>query len=297
MIGIVKDIEFFFENIFNTNGFLTRWDAGVWENLHAWTHITSDLVIGIAYLAIPVMLFTFALRKKDDLPFNYLFILFSLFIFLCGAVHFIEVSIFWQPWYRLLAIVKFFTAIVSVLAAYELFKILPEAFALRTDKELKEAIARKTQKLKKSGRALMRSNAELEEFAYVATHDIQEPIRMIKQNILRLENHLKDHLDARANKYLGFIKDGSDLVENLTKDLLEYSRLKSELIDFKAIDLNTVLDRSKEAMQLKIQERQVEIINDKLPCIEGVESLLIRLFSNLISNSIKYCDTGYPPVY
>lgn len=145
-------------------------------------------------------------------------------------------------------------------------------------------------KVIKSTQSLRKSNEELEEFAYVASHDIQEPVRMINQNIKRLEEHLsrEEVLDEKAKKYIQFIDDGSSLIQILITDLLEYSRLESELIEFEQVDLNEVLELTKKNLDLKIKDSGTEILSEKLPIIYGVKSLLLRLFINLISNSIKY---------
>ncbi len=146
-------------------------------------------------------------------------------------------------------------------------------------------------------KSLRESNEELEEFAYVASHDIQEPVRMINQNIKRLEEHLSkgDALDEKAKKYIQFIDDGSALIQVLITDLLEYSRLESELIEFEEVDLNEVLKSAEKNLDSRIKETQAEIIADKLPVVCGVKTLLLRLFINLISNSIKYKNPDLVP--
>lgn len=295
-MNVLEDLKFFLQNLISPYGFVSKWDIGIEPNIHGWSHIISSAVIGIAFFAIPIMLFSFAMKKKPSVPFRYLFILFSLFIFFCGTVHFLAVINFWYPLYRLSALVKFFTAILSILTAVELYRVIPLALQLKTTEELERAVTIKTKSLVKSERALKRSNEELEEFAYVATHDIQEPIRMISQNIKRLEEHLSSNLDDRSKKYLTFIEDGSELIQNLIKDLLEYSRLKSELIDFEPIDLNQVLEKAQTSLQAQIEEKNATIIIQKLPKIIGIESLMLRLFTNLINNSIKYSDPNRPPI-
>lgn len=143
----------------------------------------------------------------------------------------------------------------------------------------------------------LRANEELEEFAYVASHDIQEPVRMINQNIKRLEEHLKqlEVLDEKTQKYIKFIDDGSSLIQVLITDLLEYSRLESELIEFQEVDLNEVLQLAVKNLGLMIKETNAEIDSEKLPTIYGIQSLLLRLFTNLISNSIKYRNPNQNP--
>lgn len=98
--------------LFDTSDFPARWTCGHWTELHGWTHIVSDVAIFLAYMAIPVVLAWFALRRPD-FAFRPLFWLFCAFIFACGTVHLIEASIFWYPWYRLSALGKVVTALVS----------------------------------------------------------------------------------------------------------------------------------------------------------------------------------------
>ncbi len=150
---------------------------------------------------------------------------------------------------------------------------------------------------RRDNKSLRESNEELEEFAYVASHDIQEPVRMINQNIKRLEEHLSkgEVLDEKAKKYIQFIDDGSALIQVLITDLLEYSRLDSELIEFEEVDLNEVLKSAEKNLDLRIKDTKTEIITNKLPTIYGVKTLLIRLFINLLSNSIKYKNPNLAP--
>lgn len=115
----------FILDLFNTEGFPPRWNCGTaWTNELGWVHIASDITIFAAYTMIPLVLAFFIFIRKD-LPFQHVFVLFIAFIFLCGATHLVEASIFWFPWYRLSGLMKFLTAIVSVLTVMSLFKFIP----------------------------------------------------------------------------------------------------------------------------------------------------------------------------
>jgi two-component sensor histidine kinase len=121
-----------FGALFDMTGFPARWHCGRWTPLHGWLHITADLMVFVAYAAIPVALIYFV-RKRRDVPFPPVFWLFAAFILACGFGHLIDASVFWQPRYRLLTTVKFFTGIVSWLTVLSLVRVLPKALALHAD--------------------------------------------------------------------------------------------------------------------------------------------------------------------
>ncbi len=115
--------------LFDTSDFPPRWYCGKWSALHGWTHIVSDLAIFGAYAAIPLLLAYFALQRRD-VPYLPIFWLFVGFIFFCGFGHFVEATIFWNPWYRFSALVKACTAIISWITVIALIPTLPKALGL-----------------------------------------------------------------------------------------------------------------------------------------------------------------------
>ena len=116
-------------NPLDTDGFVPRWDCGIWSPELGWLHIASDLATWGAYTAIPIALVYFISQRKD-IPFSRLFWLFGAFILACGTTHLLEAIIFWYPVYRLSALVKLATAIVSWITFFALVRILPMALAL-----------------------------------------------------------------------------------------------------------------------------------------------------------------------
>src|SRR5438067_1389535 len=115
--------------LFDTTGFVPLRDCGAWTAGLMWLHIGSDLFIWLAYVSIPLVLLFFV-RKRSDLPFSRLFILFALFILFCGFTHFVEALIFYQPLYRLSGAVKLATAVVSWLTVVALVPVVPKVLAL-----------------------------------------------------------------------------------------------------------------------------------------------------------------------
>src|SRR6201987_5039918 len=99
----------FLTHLFDTSDFPARWHCGRWTPGHGWLHILSDLGVWSAYLAIPLVLLFFALRRKN-VPFRWVFALFGAFILACGTTHLMEAIIFWWPAYRLAGVIKFGTA-------------------------------------------------------------------------------------------------------------------------------------------------------------------------------------------
>lgn len=120
----------FFQQLFATVDFPPRWYCGIWSEFHGWLYIISDLTIWLAYFIIPVILVWF-IKKRPDVPFLPVFYLFGAFIICCGATHLIDVAIFWWPGYRLSALLRLLTAIVSMATVYALIRDLPKALDLK----------------------------------------------------------------------------------------------------------------------------------------------------------------------
>ncbi|MBI5324934.1 MAG: PAS domain-containing protein [Ignavibacteriae bacterium] len=153
------------------------------------------------------------------------------------------------------------------------------------------------EELQKTLMDLKRSNEELEQFAYIASHDLQEPLRMISSFTQLLEKRYKNNLDSDAFDYINFIVDGAQRMQMLINDLLEYSRVGSRVHQFKIVNSASVLNKVKNNLQLVIEKNSALITNDTLPVIMADENLLIRLFQNLIDNAIKFKGENAPQIH
>ncbi|HLN20826.1 MAG TPA: PAS domain-containing protein [Bacteroidales bacterium] len=135
---------------------------------------------------------------------------------------------------------------------------------------------------------LLRSNRELESFAYVASHDLQEPLRMITSFTQLLEVQYGEKLDARAREYIEYATSGAKRMYDLINSLLAYSRINKKELAYARIDVNKVVDAVRKNLSLKILEKEVLLNTEKLPFIYGDYDQMVHLFQNIIANGIKF---------
>lgn len=153
---------------------------------------------------------------------------------------------------------------------------------------LEMLVAERTAALEASTRELQRSNEELEQFAYVASHDLQEPLRMVSSYLQLLSRRYEGKLDADADLFIEYAVDGALRMKVLINDLLTYSRVGTRGREFKPTKSQTVLDQTLAMLQLAIQENQATISCDALPTVLADSGQLGQLFQNLIGNALKF---------
>ncbi len=190
--------------------------------------------------------------------------------------------------------------IVPVFASIKSLKNLKGVYIVITDlsehKHYEELL--ETQKeLKKTLNELKRSNAELEQFAYVASHDLQEPLRMVSSFTQLLEKRYKDKLDEDANDYIYFIVDGAKRMHELINDLLTYSRINTQEKEFKNVDLEAVLNQALINLIIPLEENEAVVTHDKLPIIKADYFQMLQLLQNLIENALKYRGDETPEIH
>lgn len=132
------------------------------------------------------------------------------------------------------------------------------------------------------------SNKELEQFAYVASHDLQEPLRMVSSFLQLLQKKYAANLDETANKYIHFAVDGSNRMKKLINDLLQFSRVGTQSGEMEGVDLNRIVQQSVAGFQADLDEMGGQVVLEPLPSIMGNAVQLEQLFRNLISNALKY---------
>jgi two-component system, chemotaxis family, sensor kinase Cph1 len=145
-------------------------------------------------------------------------------------------------------------------------------------------------------RALEESNERLEQFAYAASHDLQEPLRMVTSYLQLLEKRHGDEFDEAGDEFLAYAVDGADRMRNMIKGLLEYSRVETKGDPFEPTDLNAVLDDVFEDLQFSIRETDAEIVVEDLPYVDGDPSQIRQLFQNLLDNAITYSGDESPRI-
>lgn len=147
--------------------------------------------------------------------------------------------------------------------------------------ELNNSISETTLKLELT-------NKELIQFAHVVSHDLQEPLRMVTSFLTLLKDHLGDKFDETADEYMYFAVDGAMRMKNLILDLLEYARTGNQVYKFEKIKLNNLMEELLHLNSTVIKEKNAKVIWSDLPEIEANEAAMLQLFSNLVTNGIKY---------
>ncbi len=417
----------FFSKLLDTADWPPRWHCGKWSDFHGWLYIISDLMIWSAYFAIPLIILNF-IRRRKDVRFYKIYFLFAGFILACGSTHFLDAVIFWFPAYRLSALVRAITGIVSWMTVFHLIRILPTAFSLKTSEELekeieqrkkaeaalkvkndmlneaqeiarigywqwdiasnevewshslfqiyglkitpnykvtyeqflqsvhpddrgyvdnniKEALAKKkfseyyhrvllpdgtvktlhakgevllndqhevekmigtgqdVTEMKQAERELLlktqeleASNLELQQFAYIASHDLQEPLRKIITFTGILEKTYLGAMDEKAKEYMGKVINSSSRMQKLIDDILYISKFNTEDNLNTSVHLDVILEEVLNDLELTIESSGATIKVSKLPEMEGNPTQIRQLFQNLLTNAIKFRKAEVKPV-
>ena len=164
---------------------------------------------------------------------------------------------------------------------------------------MRDITARKAseQALAKRAEELARSNEELAQFAYVASHDLQEPLRMVASYTQLLQRRYKGQLDADADEFIAYAVDGANRMQGLIRDLLTYSRLGTQGGEFEAVDAGALVDRAIANLQAAITEAGAVVTHDALPRVVVDPTQVEQLFQNLVANAVKFRGDAPPEVH
>jgi len=171
---------------------------------------------------------------------------------------------------------------------FELFASTVSSAMLRAERE---------QALRETRAELERSNEDLEQFAYVASHDLQEPLRTVSNYLQLLERRYGDELDTDAEEFIEFAVDGAERMHEMIQALLEYSRVDTRGNPLDPTDLGSVYEQACRNLNVAIEESDASITADDLPTVRGDESQLVQLLQNLLDNAIKYTGDRDPRVH
>ncbi len=273
----------FFEGLFDYQSWPPRWKCGYWSDVHGWLYIISELIIWTAYFLIPLIIVNYLYKRRSTIKFQRVYFLFASFILLCGSTHFLDALMFWIPMYRFNAVVRLATGIVSLATVYHLVKILPTVFKQKTNVELEKEISLR----KAAEHKLAESNRSLQSFAYIASHDLQEPLRKISTFTNMLYKSHEHNWDEQSKQYADKVVSASSRMKALIDDVLTLSTL-SEEAELDSVSLNEPIKEALEDLELNIKEKDAQLTIGNLPEVNGNSGYLKQLFYNLINNALKF---------
>ncbi len=269
-------------------------------------HVISDGVIALAYFMIPVVLVYFIRRMRARISFNWAIALFAAFIVLCGTGHILDIVVIWKPIYYLQGWVRALTAAVSLATALAIVPLVPKLLSMKTPEELEEANARLRAEvlareaaeddLRRSLTDLNRAVHELEQFAYITSHDLQAPLRNIAGFSQLLSRRYTQKLDGDALEFLQFIEQGVRQMQALIKDLLLLSRVGRTEARPERRPLDEALRSALSTLKSDIAAHNATVEFDPMPDVPAVQSLLVQLFQNLVGNAIKFHKPDAKPL-
>ena len=291
-------------DVFDTSGFMPRWQCGIWSLKLGLLHIVSDLAIFGAYTAIPLVIAYFVLRRKD-VPFPRIFWLFVTFIFACGTTHLIEAIIFWVPVYRLAGAVKLVTALASWSTVVALALITPQALRLPGLARLNDELLREIEERRKTEEErddlltreqAARSEAERanrikDEFLSVVSHELRTPLTAILGYVQLLRAGYVQPEKVPAS--LDAIRRNCQTQVQIIEDLLDISRIiaGNVRLDLRSVSLTEVVEAAvntirplAEAKSLRLQTELDPQAGPVLGDFDRLQQVLI----NLLSNAVKF---------
>ncbi len=278
-----------FANLFDVDRFMPHGHCYQWDPGILWTSVISDSLIAAAYVAIPFTLVFQIMRKRKDLPFNWMFVCFGMFIVACGFTHIMEIITVWRPHYPAMAIVKAITAAASVPTAIILFRIAPKIVKLPT---VDQMVAEQSRRLQAEA-----ANAAKDRFIAVLSHELRTPLTPVKAGLDLLEDELRK-CDATvttrsARDALAMIRTNLDIETVLINDLLDVSasgegRVK---LNLSPVDMRDVVGKSLAMLQDEIRRKNIQLhvrVEAARAVVMGASIRLNQIVNNLVTNAIKF---------
>lgn len=278
-----------FANLFDVDRFMPHGHCYQWDPGILWTSVISDSLIAAAYVAIPFTLVFQIMRKRKDLPFNWMFVCFGMFIVACGFTHVMEIITVWRPHYPAMAIVKAITAIASVPTAIILFRIAPKIVKLPT---IEQMVAERSGRLQAEA-----ANEAKDRLIAVLSHELRTPLTPVKAGLDVLDDELRR---CEASVSTGAARDALSMIRSnlametvLIDDLLDVSASgRGDVkLNLSPVDMRDVVGKSLAMLQDDVRRKAIRL-NVKMEAartnVMGASIRLHQIINNLVTNALKF---------
>ena len=309
----------FLARLFDTSGFMPHGHCYLWDPSILWLHVVANTATALAYFAIPVMLVYFVWKRRD-VPFHWMFVLFSIFILACGTGHIFEIIEVWTPTYRISGIVAAITALGSVATAFALAPLVPQALALRSPRvieaayaslqtevaersrveaELRELNATLEQRVAERAAAAEEANRAKSAFLANMSHEIRTPMTAILgfADVLLEDGHQQTESLDRKNSLQTIKRQGEYLLEILN-GILDLSRIESGHVEIERVRVAPleIIAEVAALMRVRAVAKRLPVIvsfGGRIPDSALTDPVSLRqILINLVANAIKFTDTG-----
>jgi chemotaxis family two-component system sensor kinase Cph1 len=309
--GSVSAVYTFVHDAFDTLDFQPRWQSESWSAGHKWLHIGSDGLIAAAYLLIAGA-FVQNYRAHPAALLANVFWMLGVFFLAGGLTHLMDALMFWWPAYRLTALVKAATAVISLITAGKLVSLLPTAVAIRspvqiqreieqrrkTEMELRQVHVQLESIIEQRTAELAVKNQEMEQFLNTVSHDLKSPVVTCLGLTGMLREDLKAGKTEESVETVDRIERSATRMRRLIEDLLSLSRIGKVRFELADVDTDAMVRSIREEYAPRLAQIGAQIdIEGKLPTVHADAHWLTQVFENLLTNAIKYgCDNPNPRI-
>ncbi len=281
----------FLKHLFSSDGFMPHGYCYLWNPGLVWLHVISDVLITLAYMSIPITLVHFV-RKRRDLPFDWMFLCFGVFIIACGATHAMEVWNLWHAAYWLAGVVKAITAFASVPTAVLLLQLVPKALALPSPEDLRKA-----------NKALVRAKEEAErasrfkdQFLSTMSHELRTPLNSVLGFSGLLAEERYGTLNERQARYVSHIHNGGQHLLKLINDILDLSKIEAGRLELAIENVLVATAFAEVTSTLRsLAERKSQTLSQFAAtglAIRADSTRFKQVLMNLVGNAIKFSPQG-----
>jgi signal transduction histidine kinase len=260
----------------------------LWDESLLLLHVISDSLIALAYYSIPIALIVFV-RKRKDLAFSWIFVLFAIFIIACGTTHILGIWMIWHPAYWVDGIVKALTAAVSILTAILLWPLIPKVLELPSPAQLRAAY----NKLEEQNRLVERASRMKSEFLANMSHELRTPLNGIIGFTELMHDGKLGPVAANHKEYLGDVLISAKHLLGLINDILDLSKVETGKVEFcpEPVKLSKVIGEVRDIVRAIAVKKQIAIKTELDPAVEDLmidAAKLKQVLYNYLSNALKF---------